>query len=180
LTSGSSLVEPWSISGGLSAFAMSPLVGVWSTVGGSLVDVWSITGQSSTTSGTKLPWLPLAGGFLSGKYDRGVRPEGSRLARWNDAFKRFDNDRGWGLVDTLRAVAAEVDATPAQVALAWTLHKPGVTSVIFGARSVAQLDDNLPAGTLALSPEQVARLEAATGFEIGYPYDFIQGVQKRW
>jgi len=127
-----------------------------------------------------LPWSPLAGGFLSGKYDRGVRPEGSRLARWNDAFKRFDNDRGWGLIDTLRAVAAEVNATPAQVALAWTLHKPGVTSVIFGARSVAQLDDNLPAGTLALSPEQVARLEAATGFEVGYPYDFIHGVQKRW
>ncbi|HMV67395.1 MAG TPA: aldo/keto reductase [Myxococcota bacterium] len=127
-----------------------------------------------------LPWSPLAGGFLSGKYDRGARPDGSRLAKWSDAWSRFDNARGWGTIDALRAVAAEVGATPAQVALAWLLHRPGVTSVIFGARSVAQLDDNLPAADLELTADQVYRLEIASGFEHGYPYDFIRRVQQSW
>jgi aryl-alcohol dehydrogenase-like predicted oxidoreductase len=135
----------------------------------------------ATTQGVGiLPWSPLAGGFLSGKYSQTDRPDGSRLARWSDAWKRFDNPRGWGTVEALRAVATEVGATPAQVALAWLLHKPGVSSVIFGARSIAQLEDNLPAAELTLSADQLYRLDMATGFEYGYPYDFIRRVQSPW
>jgi aryl-alcohol dehydrogenase-like predicted oxidoreductase len=78
-------------------------------------------------------------------------------------------------------VATEVGATPAQVALAWLLHKPGVaSSVIFGARSIAQLDDNLPAAELTLSADQLYRLDMATGFEYGYPYDFIKRISGAW
>lgn len=80
----------------------------------------------------------------------------------------------------LRTIAAELSATPSQVALAWPLHKPGVTGVIFGARSTAQLEDNLPAGDLVLTADQQYRLDMATGFERGYPYEFIKRVQASW
>jgi aryl-alcohol dehydrogenase-like predicted oxidoreductase len=66
------------------------------------------------------------------------------------------------------------------VALAWLLAKPAVTSVIFGARSIAQLDDNLKAAEVKLAAEQVQRLDDASAFEIGYPYKFIANIQKRW
>jgi len=73
-----------------------------------------------------------------------------------------------------------VGAPPAQVALAWLLHKPEVTSVIFGARTVAQVDDNLPAASLRLAPEHVQRLDDASAFELGYPYDFMARIQGAW
>ncbi|MCA9719466.1 MAG: aldo/keto reductase, partial [Myxococcales bacterium] len=70
----------------------------------------------------------------------------------------------------------------AQVALAWLLRKPGVTSVIFGARSLAQLDDNVKAAALAsaLREGDVQRLDEASAFELGYPYEFIRRIQGRW
>lgn len=128
-----------------------------------------------------LPWSPLAGGFLSGKYRKGQEPpEGSRLERWKERFSGFDKERNWRILDAVDAVAAEVDATAAQVALAWLLRKETVCSVIFGARSVAQLDDNLRAAELTLSAEQVARLDEASQFELGYPYEFMARVQQKW
>jgi aryl-alcohol dehydrogenase-like predicted oxidoreductase len=121
-----------------------------------------------------LPWSPLAAGFLSGKYRAAqAPPDGSRLARWRDRWGRYDTPRHWAIVEELVAMAGELDVTPAQLALAWLLHKPTVTSVIFGARTVAQLDDNLAAAEVALSAEQVARLDQVSAFELGYPYDFI-------
>ncbi len=128
-----------------------------------------------------LPWSPLAAGFLSGKYRKdSVPPPGARLEKWKDRWHSFDAPRNWAIIDAVVAVAGELGASPAQVALAWLLHQPQVTSVIFGARTVAQLDDNLPAATLALPPAAMARLDAASGFELGYPYDFIKRIQPRW
>ena len=128
-----------------------------------------------------LPWSPLAGGFLSGKMTRDQPPpEGSRLAAWKERRAAFDTDRNWKIVDELRAVAEAIGASPSQVALAWALQRPGITSVIFGARSSEQLHDNLKSAELVLSAELVARLDAASAFPLGYPYEFIRNVQSRW
>ncbi|KYG08511.1 oxidoreductase [Sorangium cellulosum] len=128
-----------------------------------------------------LPWSPLAAGFLSGKYVKDQPPpEGVRLDKWKQRFADFDNDRGWRTLDAVNAIAKEKQTTPAAVALAWLLARPTVTSVIFGARSLEQLDDNLKAADVKLSAEEVQQLDDASAFEIGYPYNFIGNVQKRW
>jgi aryl-alcohol dehydrogenase-like predicted oxidoreductase len=127
-----------------------------------------------------LPWSPLAGGFLSGKFARGAAaPAGARLGL-NDRINRYDTDRNWRILDALTAVAKELGATPAATALAWLLGRPHVTSVIFGARTVAQLDDNLRAADLALPAELRKRLDDASAPDLGYPYDFIGRVQPAW
>ena len=128
-----------------------------------------------------LPWSPLAGGFLSAKTDRGAPPPpGTRLEQWKQRFAGLDTDRNWHTVEVLKAVAHELGVTPAQVALAWCIHKPAITSVIFGARSPEQLDDNLKAATLELSPAIVQRLDEASAFPLGYPYEFMRNIQGRW
>ncbi|KAB2882399.1 MAG: aldo/keto reductase [Kofleriaceae bacterium] len=128
-----------------------------------------------------LPWSPLAGGFLSGKYRRDApAPAGTRLDVWKDRWGRYDTPRNWDIIDAVVEVAEEVRATPAQVALAWLLHKPEVTSVIFGARTVAQLDDNVPAAAVKLSPQMMQRLDDASAYELGYPYDFMSRIQGSW
>ena len=123
-----------------------------------------------------LPWSPLAGGFLSGKYRKDqAPPAGSRYdtERWKKSLDRFDNPRNWQILAALDETAVETSQSVAAVALAWLSQKPAVTSVIFGARTVAQLDDNLKAAELRLSPAQMARLDAASAFEVGYPYEFL-------
>lgn len=128
-----------------------------------------------------LPWSPLASGFLTGKYHRDQKPAaGARLEKWQERFAAFDKVRNWRILEEVRAVAEEASATPAAVALAWLLAKPEVSSVIFGARSLDQLDDNLKAAELELSAEHVARLDSASAPELGYPYDFLNNVQQRW
>ena len=128
-----------------------------------------------------LPWSPLGGGFLTGKYRKGqAPPEGTRLEQWKDRFGRFDRERNWTILEAVDRVAEQTGGKPSQVALAWLLRKPQVTSVIFGARTVAQLDDNLGAAALELGDEHVAALDEASAFELGYPYDFIGRVQSRW
>jgi aryl-alcohol dehydrogenase-like predicted oxidoreductase len=88
-----------------------------------------------------LPWTPLAGGFLTGKFEKGQpHPHDARLGAKPDRFSRYDNERNWKIIDAVRAVASELHSTPAAVSLAWLLAKPQVTSVIFGARTVAQLE----------------------------------------
>ena len=128
-----------------------------------------------------LPWSPLASGFLSGKYTRNQPPPtGVRLAKWKERFADFDSDRGWRTIDAVHAIADEKRTSPAAIALAWLLAKPTVTSVIFGARSIEQLDDNLKAADVRLSGDQVQKLDDASAFEVGYPYKFIASIQKRW
>ena len=128
-----------------------------------------------------LPWSPLAGGFLSGKYARSAPlPAGSRLTEKKERYARFDNERSWRTLDVAKAVAAEVASTPAAVSLAWLLSKPQVTSAIFGARDLAQLESNVKASELSLDPEQLKRLDDASALELGYPYGFMNSVQGRW
>ena len=128
-----------------------------------------------------LPWSPLAGGFLSGKFEQGKPPhEDTRLGQKTERFARYDVPRNWAILDAVRAVAAETSSTPAAVSLAWLLAKPQVTSVIFGARTIEQLDANLPAADLELSPKHLEVLDKASAFELGYPYAFIQSTQNSW
>ena len=128
-----------------------------------------------------LPWSPLAGGFLSGKYRKDqAPPPGTRLEKWKDRWGRYDSPRNWQILDALTAVAKELGATVSQVALAWLLQRPQVSSVIFGARSVEQLDDNLGAAELALPAPLVEKLDQASAFDVGYPYAFIGQIQQRW
>jgi aryl-alcohol dehydrogenase-like predicted oxidoreductase len=130
-----------------------------------------------------LPWSPLAGGMLSGKYTPGaVAPDGSRMTskRFEGRLAKLNEPRSQRVLEALGAVSAEAGRSASQVALAWVAQKPGVSSVIFGARTLAQLEDNLGAADLVLTDAQMKRLDDASAFEVGYPYDFIQSAQGRW
>jgi aryl-alcohol dehydrogenase-like predicted oxidoreductase len=128
-----------------------------------------------------LPWSPLGGGFLSGKYDQSAAtPPGTRLAKMKERFRRFDNERCWRTLAVVKEIASETTSTAAAVSLAWLLAKPQVSSVIFGARNLQQLEDNVKATELALSAEQLTRLDDASALELGYPYGFMREVQGRW
>ena len=128
-----------------------------------------------------LPYAPLAGGFLAGKYDQDAPPPpGTRLDKFKERLRAYDNPRAWRILAALRAVAQQLGRTPAEVALAWLMGRPAVTSVIFGARTIAQLDDNLGAAALRLGPEHAKALDEASAFELGYPYEFMARVQGTW
>jgi len=118
-----------------------------------------------------LVWSPLAGGLLSGKYRRHQPgPETSRLlAGWDEPPVR-DQDKLYDIVEVLVAVASDRGVSPAQVALAWLLERPAVTSVIIGARTGEQLADNLGAADLLLTSEELARLEEVSRPPLLYPY----------
>jgi aryl-alcohol dehydrogenase-like predicted oxidoreductase len=118
-----------------------------------------------------LVWSPLAGGLLSGKYRRGQpSPEGSRrFAGWNEPPVR-DEDGLYEVVEALVAIAEARGTTPSAVALAWLLGRPAVASVIIGARDETQLTQNLAAADLVLTPEERARLDAASAPPLLYPY----------
>ena len=112
-------------------------------------------------------WSPLAGGLLSGKYGPGSNPnEGRRIAF---DFPPVDKDRAWKCVEVMRKVGEAHGVSVARVALAWLLHKKHVMSVITGAKTVEQLDDNLAAVDLVLSGEEMARLDAVSALPSEYP-----------
>ena len=117
-------------------------------------------------------WSPLAGGLLSGKYRRGKpEPEGTRkAAQWNEP-PVYDIEKLYDIVEVVVAVAdAHEGVTPAQVALAWLLTRPGVASVVVGARTDAQLADNLKAASVELTPEDLKKLEEVSRPPLLYPY----------
>jgi aryl-alcohol dehydrogenase-like predicted oxidoreductase len=118
-----------------------------------------------------LVWSPLSGGFLTGKVRRGreTRP-GSRTGAWGPPGGLADPERALDTVEALVAIAAERGASPAQVALAWLLGKPGVTSLVVGARTEAQLADNLAAADLELTAGEMDRLDAVSAGRVPYPY----------
>ncbi|MDX1747493.1 MAG: aldo/keto reductase, partial [Halobacteriales archaeon] len=108
------------------------------------------------------PWSPLGWGFLTGKYERGqATPDDSTAAEDSRFEQRYLTDENFDALDVLLAVADEVGATPAQVALAWLLEQETVTAPIIGARTVDQLEENLGAAEVSLSAEQVRRLDDA-------------------
>ena len=124
-----------------------------------------------------LPWSPLAGGWLTGKYRRDADPVGAtRLgedpARGMEAWApRNRQDRTWSIIEAVGEVAASRGLNHAQVALAWLAARPAVTSVILGARSTAQLTDNLGAAEVVLTAAEVARLDEVSAPVVGdYPY----------
>jgi aryl-alcohol dehydrogenase-like predicted oxidoreductase len=121
-----------------------------------------------------LVWGALARGFLTGKYRRNQPPPaGSRLESWRDAYKQFDNDRSWSLLDTVKRLAERRGTSPMAVANAWLLAQPEVSSVIIGARDVRQLEDNLAGLELKLSQEELDELTKVSTPEWGYPQNFI-------
>ncbi len=127
-----------------------------------------------------LAWSPLARGFLSGKYRRGqAPPPGTRLDAWKEAYNSFNNDRMWSLLDTVLALAEAHETSPAAVSLAWLLSRPELTSVVIGARTVPQLEENLAALQVRLTPDELHRLDEASRPEWGYPYSFI-AVREPW
>ena len=131
-----------------------------------------------------LPWSPLGGGWLTGKYDRDQRPSGAtRLGedpdRGSEAYDRRNTDRTWAVVDAVEEIASDHGASMAQVALAWVTQRPGVASTILGTRTVEQLDDNLGAAELKLDDAQVARLNEVSDPGLpAYPYGFIDEMSR--
>ncbi|MFM7135438.1 MAG: aldo/keto reductase [Planctomycetota bacterium] len=118
------------------------------------------------------PWSPLRGGVLSGKFSREHPPKDDGSTRVKSDSK-YLNERTFVLLDALHEIAAAHRASVAQVALRWVMNRAGVTSTILGARSLAQLDDNLAACALRLSPEDTRRLDMLTEPSPVFPHEFI-------
>jgi aryl-alcohol dehydrogenase-like predicted oxidoreductase len=116
-------------------------------------------------------WSPLAGGFLTGKYTR-ENPRGDEGRLTSFDMLPYDKEKGYQLIDRLRSIAAAHGASPAQVAIAWVLSKPFVSSVLLGANKLAQLEDNLGAGNLKLRPQDLASLDEFTAPTLTYPTYF--------
>ncbi|MCB8927647.1 MAG: aldo/keto reductase [Ardenticatenaceae bacterium] len=113
-------------------------------------------------------WSPLAGGLLTGKFDReGNGPEGTRRASFD--FPPVNKERAFDCVDVMREVAEEQGVSVPQIALAWLLHQSAVTSVIIGAKRMEQLEDNLNAVTISLTADQLQRLDAVSQLPPEYP-----------
>ena len=113
-------------------------------------------------------WSPLAGGLLSGKYGPGAPdPEGARRVSFD--FPPVDKERAWACVAAMRKIAEARGTTVARVALAWLLHQPVVTSVIIGAKTPEQLEDNLGAVSLKLSDEDLKALDEVSRLPPEYP-----------
>jgi aryl-alcohol dehydrogenase-like predicted oxidoreductase len=113
-------------------------------------------------------WSPLAGGLLSGKFGPGSNnPEDARRSSFD--FPPVDKDRAWKCVEAMREVGEAHGVSVARVALAWLLHKPAVMSVIIGAKTAEQLEDNLAAADLTLTPDEMARLDAVSELPAEYP-----------
>ncbi|HKY52900.1 MAG TPA: aldo/keto reductase [Anaerolineales bacterium] len=127
-----------------------------------------------------IPWSPLRGGWLSGKYHRGMSapPPDTRIEEaakkgWSESWNVYANERTWQVIDTLLAIAEETQKTPAQVALNWLLQKPAITAPILGARTVAHLEDNLGATGWSLTIDQMDRLDRAGDLPLPYPYESL-------
>lgn len=124
-----------------------------------------------------IPWSPLGGGILTGKYSRDTEfPAGTRGADTENpiTFTYRLDDRAWNIVDAVKDAATTTGKTAAQIALNWVLHRRGVTAPIIGARNLTQLEDNLGATGWRLDDETGKALSWASAFRLGYPYEFIQ------
>jgi len=114
-----------------------------------------------------LVWSPLAGGFLSGKFTRTGGDEAARRAKFD--FPPVDKEKGFAILDVLTTIAQAHGATVPQIALAWILANPAVTSVIIGARRTSQLDDNLKSIDVTLSAEDMKALDEVSKLPVTYP-----------
>ncbi len=133
-----------------------------------------------------IPWSPLRGGWLSGKFKRGMNqaPEDTRIATaekegWGEAWSNYNNDYTWGVLDALYQVAEEAGKTPAQTAINWLLQRQAVTAPIVGARTLSQLENNLGATGWSLTSKQVSYLDQVSRLPVSYPYDQTSEEQQR-
>lgn len=148
---------------------------------------WELLAVCQAEGAGVIPWSPLRGGWLSGKYHRGMSapPPDTRIEQaekqgWSEAWTVYANERTWQVIDVLLATAEEVQKTPAQVALNWLLQKPAVTAPILGARTLSHLQDNLGATGWSLTTEQMTRLDKVSLLPLPYPYELLaqQRVQR--
>ena len=145
---------------------------------------WEVVPAALDVGMGLLPWSPLGGGWLSGKYRRDQRPTGdTRLGedpgRGMEAYDRRGSDRTWRVIDAVDQVATSRGISMAEVALAWVNNRPAVVSTIIGARTTEQLRTNLRAAALELSAEEYAVLDEASDLAVGdYPYGEM-GVEQR-
>ena len=113
-------------------------------------------------------WSPLAGGLLSGKYGRNMQgPEDSRRISFD--FPPVNKEKAFDIIDVMQPIAQEKNISVAQLALAWLLHQPAVTSVIIGAKKTEQLEDNLKAIDVKLTPEDLQKLDEVSKLQPEYP-----------
>ena len=145
---------------------------------------WEIVPAALDAGLGLLPWSPLGGGWLSGKYRRDQRPTGAtRLGdnpeRGMEAWERRGTDRTWAIIDAVQQVAEARGVSMAEVALAWVNDRPGVTSTILGARTVEQLETNLRAAELHLEAAEITALDQASDLHApDYPYGPL-GIDQR-
>ncbi|MFD3511510.1 aldo/keto reductase [Streptomyces sp. NPDC058657] len=133
-----------------------------------------------------IPFKPLQGGWLTGKYRRGLTavPKDSREAQFQqisgrEGWRERDTEETWRVVDTLVEIAGEAGRTPSQVALRWLLTRQAVSAPIVGARTAEQLEENMGATGWELTSDQVERLDAASEKPVPYPYDFLRSITGR-
>ncbi|MEM1165047.1 MAG: aldo/keto reductase [Planctomycetota bacterium] len=138
------------------------------TVEGELIPMAQELGMGVT------PWSPLKGGLLSGKYKKDQMPEQGRMKEDNPLFKE---DRTWKILTALEAVSGETGRSMAEVALAWLRAKPGVASIIIGARTIEHLESNLASLTVDLTDEHIETLDEASKPKLNFPHDFLQFVR---
>ena len=115
------------------------------------------------------PWSPLKSGILTGKYRRDTAVQADRGSWVTSALSETTHR----VVDVLLEVANEAETTPARAALAWLMAQPGVTSVIFGARTMAQMEDNLAAMEITLAPHHLTKLSTASKPSLNFPAEFV-------
>jgi aryl-alcohol dehydrogenase-like predicted oxidoreductase len=145
---------------------------------------WEIVPAAVDAGMGLLPWSPLGGGWLSGKYQRGERPSGAtRLGddpnRGMEAYDRRGTEHTWRVIDAVQKLASERGVSMPEIALAWVTGRPAVTSTILGARTAGQLDTNLRAAALTLTAGEVAALDAVSDpAPPDYPYGEL-GVEQR-
>lgn len=108
------------------------------------------------------PYSPLASGFLTGKYRRGETLESARA---ESVLRRHNRDAAWQTLETVQAIAGEIESTPSAISLAWLLAQPIITAPIIGANSVVQLQQSLGAIDVVLTPAQIARLNEASAWQ---------------
>jgi len=113
------------------------------------------------------PWSPLAGGFLTGKFTREAADSGSR--RSNFDFPPIDKEKAYNLVDVMEEIAITLDASIAQIALAWVRQQPGVTSTIIGAKTLDQLHANIKSTEIQLTADHLAKINTASPLPMQYP-----------
>jgi aryl-alcohol dehydrogenase-like predicted oxidoreductase len=125
-----------------------------------------------------IPWSPLAGGMLTGKYKRGEEPpEDTRFAAsgpFQEVWRRRAlRDRNYDIMDVVLEEAKKLDISPVALSLAWNVDRTGVVSPIIGPKSVTQMEDNLAALDVTLPAETVARIDDASRPQLSYPHDFL-------